>query len=82
MTDLTAVLEDVETSPMASGPLAAALSPELPEKDRPVVASAIQHRCQILLTGDKAHFGPLYGRTIASVEILSLDSFARKLPMF
>ena len=29
----------------------------LPEKDRPVLASAIQHRCQALLTGDNTHFG-------------------------
>ena len=41
----------------------------LPEKDRPVLASAIQHRCQALLTGDKTHFGRLYGQTIAGVSI-------------
>ncbi|MCX6964389.1 MAG: hypothetical protein NTW41_03440 [Verrucomicrobia bacterium] len=43
------------------------LDPLLPEKDRPVLASAIQHRCQVLLTGDKNHFGRLYGQTIAGV---------------
>lgn len=30
----------------------------LPEKDRPVLAAAIDHRCDILVTGDRTHFGP------------------------
>ena len=48
----------------------------LPEKDRPVLASAIQHRCQAFLTGDKTHFGRLYGQTIAGVSIYSPLSLA------
>jgi predicted nucleic acid-binding protein len=51
----------------------------LPEKDRPVLAAAIQHRCQALLTGDKTHFGPLYGQTIAGVSILSPQGLAEIL---
>ncbi len=51
----------------------------LPEKDRPVLASAIQHRCQALLTGDKTHFGRLYGQTIAGVSIYSPQALAKIL---
>ncbi len=51
----------------------------LPEKDRPVLASAIQHRCQALLTGDKTHFGRLYGQTIAGVTIYSPQALAEIL---
>jgi predicted nucleic acid-binding protein len=51
----------------------------LPEKDRPVLASAIQHRCQALLTGDKTHFGRIYGQTIAGVSIHSPQGLAETL---
>ena len=51
----------------------------LPEKDRPVLASAIQHQCQALLTGDKTHFGRLYGQTISGVCIHSPQILAEAL---
>jgi hypothetical protein len=44
---------------------------KLPEKDRPVLAAAIEHRCEILVTGDRTHFGALYGKAIAGVTVLS-----------
>lgn len=42
---------------------------ELPEKDLPILAGAIQAQADHLLTGDKRHFGPLYGKTILGVRI-------------
>jgi hypothetical protein len=51
----------------------------LPEKDRPVLASAIQHRSQVLLSGDKTHFGRLYGQTISGVSIYSPQGLAENL---
>ena len=43
----------------------------LPEKDRPGLAAAIHHHCDILVTGDRTHFGQLYGKTIQGVSVLS-----------
>jgi uncharacterized protein len=51
----------------------------LPEKDQPVMESAIQARCDLLVTGDRAHFGALYETTIQGVLILSPAQVARKL---
>lgn len=43
----------------------------LPEKDRPVLAAAIHRRCDILVTGDRTHFGSLYGKTLRGVRVMS-----------
>jgi len=51
----------------------------LPEKDRPVLAAAIHHHCDLLVTGDRTHFGPLYGKTIQGVSILSPAMLAEAL---
>lgn len=51
----------------------------LPEKDRPVLAAAISHSCQALVTGDRTHFGRLYGKTIHGVTIHSPLSLAEAL---
>ena len=52
----------------------------LPEKDRPVLAAAIHHRGDILVTGDRTHFGPLYGATIRGVTVLSPAMLAESVP--
>lgn len=51
----------------------------LPEKDRPVLAAAIRHGCAALVTGDRSHFGPLYGKTFHGVAIHSPRSLAEAL---
>ncbi len=43
----------------------------LPEKDRPVVAAAAALSCEILVTGDRTHFGKFYGRLLHGVRIHS-----------
>lgn len=48
----------------------------LPEKDRPVLLSAIRLRCQFLVTGDRAHFGAGYGKVFDGVAIHSPRSLA------
>ena len=51
----------------------------LTEKDRPVLASAIHSSCDALVTGDRRHFGRLYGRTIGGVAIYDPASLAQTL---
>ena len=51
----------------------------LPVKDRPVLAAAIHQSCGALVTSDRTHFGPLYGRTIPGVTIHSPRSIAEAL---
>ena len=45
-------------------------SVQLPEKDRPILLSAIEAQATHLLTGDFRHFGSYYGQTIEGVLIL------------
>ena len=77
--DLEAVLRGVEVTSghAAEPPSVRHLS--LPEKDRPVLAAAIQLGCVALVTGDKTHFGRLYRSTIHGVTIHSPRSLAEDL---
>lgn len=49
------------------------------EKDRPVLAAALGLRCEVLVTGDRTHFGALYGRRIHGVLVLSPREAALRL---
>jgi predicted nucleic acid-binding protein len=51
----------------------------LPEKDQPVLAAALRGGCDVLLTGDRTHFGRWFGRKLAGVEIHSPRSLADAL---
>jgi predicted nucleic acid-binding protein len=51
----------------------------LPEKDRPVLAAAIALGCDVLVTGDRTHFGSGYGRVFEGVTIHSPRSLAEQL---
>lgn len=42
----------------------------LPDKDVPILAAAIAIRANLLVTGDRRHFGPLFGKKIGGIEIL------------
>ena len=51
----------------------------LPEKDRPVLYAAMRLRCDALVTGDRTHFGPGYGKSFGGVTIHSPRSLAEVL---
>ena len=51
----------------------------LPEKDIPVLAAAVRFACSVLVTGDRTHFGRLYGKTVHGVKIHSPRSLAEAL---
>jgi predicted nucleic acid-binding protein len=51
----------------------------LPEKDRPVLYAAMRLKCDALVTGDRTHFGPGYGKSFGGVTIHSPRSLAEVL---
>ena len=51
----------------------------LPANDRPVLVAAIHQNCSALVTGDRTHFGALYGRTFHGVTVYSPRSLAEAL---
>lgn len=53
---------------------------DLPEKDRPIMRAAIQAEADLLLTGDRRHFGSLFGRTVQGVAIRMPADFLRSRP--
>lgn len=68
---LNAMASRIKIGGMSSGNLLLPDTVSLPEKDQPVLAAAIHHRCDILVTGDRTHFGQFYGKKIQGVLILS-----------
>ncbi|MDQ3260624.1 MAG: PIN domain-containing protein [Pseudomonadota bacterium] len=79
LTALETLLPRLETSPFQATQLPADAFDLLPDKDRPVLAAAIRLGCDALVTGDRTHFGALYGKTIAGVTIHSPRSLAEAL---
>jgi predicted nucleic acid-binding protein len=51
----------------------------LAEKDRPVLAAAMHLGCDILVTGDRTHFGAFYGKSLGGVKIHSPRSLVEAL---
>ncbi|MEN9225189.1 MAG: PIN domain-containing protein [Thermostichus sp. DRC_bins_24] len=77
--DLFQLLELMHFLEVLLHDLPAELKPLLPEKDQPVLAAAIHLQCDGLITGDRTHFGSLYGKTIAEVTIYSPRGVAELL---
>lgn len=76
---LTLLLSHVSVTAAQSGNVTLAASLPLPPKDRPVLAAAIGRKCDVLVTGDRTHFGALTGRAIQGVTIHSPRSLAEAL---
>lgn len=45
----------------------------LPPEDAPILAAAVYAKADALVTGDRTHFGPLFGRTLKGVRIVALS---------
>jgi uncharacterized protein len=73
---LATMLETVEivTSPSLST-LRELPTVNLPEKDQPILAAAINARATHLITGDKRHFGKFFGQNIRGVLIQTPAQF-------
>jgi uncharacterized protein len=76
---LDGLLERVRVAGYRPLPLPPDLAVLLPEKDQPVLAAAIRLGCDALVTGDRTHFGALYGTSVQGVTIHSPRSMAEAL---
>ncbi len=47
-------------------------------KDAPILLAAIEARATHLLTGDRKHFGALYGRKVANVMVLPPAAYLKQ----
>ena len=70
----------VLTPEPAAAVVSAAANSGLPEKDVPILAAAIAARADLLVTGDRRHFGALYGKAVHGALILSpADALSKTL---
>jgi predicted nucleic acid-binding protein len=78
---LDRLLRDVAVGEEAPPPLLTwAIEQSLPPKDAPILAAAVAQRADMLVTGDRTHFGPLYGRSLRGVHVVSpAEALARLL---
>lgn len=52
----------------------------LPLKDAPILATAVENRADLLVTGDKTHFGSFYGQVLEGVAVVDMrEAIARLL---
>ncbi|MBI4280545.1 MAG: PIN domain-containing protein [Armatimonadetes bacterium] len=51
----------------------------LPEQDAPILAAAVAARADVLVTGDRTHFGHLLGQIAGGVRVLGLADTLRLL---
>jgi len=63
----------------SDAPFVQLIEAPLPENDRQVLAAAIALECDAFVTGDQAHFGPLYGKTVKGVRIYSPRQLAEEI---
>lgn len=76
---LEQLLGDVELALVRQLELPTRVAALLPEKDRPVLAAASRLGCDVLLTGDRTHFGDLYGKRVLGLVVHSPRSLAEAL---
>jgi predicted nucleic acid-binding protein len=77
--DLDRLLRRIHLAQVGTKPAETEAVRLLPEKDRPVLAAAMQSACEALVTGDRTHFGAFYGKTLGGVKIHSPRSLAEAL---
>jgi uncharacterized protein len=68
--ELEAILEHVERVSEAGPPHVVLAGAVVHPKDVPILAAAIAASADILVTGDRRHFGHLYGEIVEAVEVL------------
>jgi len=77
LADLT---EQLEYAPVPdASAIAAAANQGLPDKDAPILAAAKVAQVDILVTGDRTHFGHLYGKASIGTQVLTLSETLARL---
>ena len=76
--DLQTLLKVVEVATVQGRP-STSVADWLPAKDQPVLLAASILRCDILVTGDKTHFGSGYGAVFGGVKVCSPAQLAQRL---
>lgn len=69
--DLNQLLDHIEIKEPSIESLVLLESISLPEKDRPILIAAIPAGASHLITGDITHFGPLFGKVIEGVMVIT-----------
>ncbi len=77
--DLERLTSDVGVAERTGDPASLPADLVLNESDRPVLASAIALGCEALVTGDRSHFGALYGKSVLGVTVYSPRDLADTL---
>jgi predicted nucleic acid-binding protein len=77
--DMETLVARLQVATVLSDPDSIEVPEAFPEKDRPVLAAAVMLGCQALITGDRSHFGPFYGRSVLMVTIHSPRSLFEHL---
>ena len=71
VTDLEMLLSRLSVGAEATPEnIAWAAAQQLPAKDAPILAAAVQAGVALLVTGDQADFGHLYGKSLRGVRVL------------
>jgi predicted nucleic acid-binding protein len=77
---LETLLSHCQVVPEGSAARITWASEYLPAKDAPILAAAVGFQADLLVTGDRAHFGALYGHRFENTEIVTLaEGLARLL---
>ncbi|HSB21639.1 MAG TPA: hypothetical protein VLE94_00885, partial [Burkholderiaceae bacterium] len=76
---LDAILQRIELAAYRASALPDDVAALLPDKDRPVLAAAARLRCDVLVTGDRTHFGALYATVVQGVMVVSPLGLAQAL---
>jgi predicted nucleic acid-binding protein len=77
-TELERLLKQVERAPEGGpGLVAWAKGHGLPENDAPILAAAAAAGTDLLVTGDRRHFGHLYGKAAGRIRVVTLREALR-----
>lgn len=75
------LLASVTVAPYRRHELPASVAERIDAKDQPVMAAAVGLACDVLVTGDRTHFGALYGQVLLGVRIESPRLLAERLSL-